>query len=167
MGAGPRASGVEHPLYFQLCAGSFVWRHSTAAACKSRWVSVSGTSGPALADERTINATGHGVESCKAWLEARKDGYSAGYGDWLLGYLTGVKSLGTYRRQRFATRSKCSGDDRMGRQVLYCISKGKHRIGSPPTDPRFGTPSKRIRHFIAAMKLAVMKRRADYAYRWI
>ena len=57
---------------------------------KSRWVSVSGTSGPALADERTINATGHGVESCKAWLEARKDGYSAGYGDWLLGYLTGV-----------------------------------------------------------------------------
>ena len=55
----------------------------------------------------------------------------------------------------------------MGRQVLYCISKGKHQIGSPPTDPRFGTPSKRIRHFIAAMKLAVMKRRADYAYRWI
>ena len=94
MGAGPRASGVEHPLYFQLCAGSFVWRHSTAAACESRWVSVSGTSGPALADERTINATGHGVKSCKAWLEARKDGYSAGYGDWLLGYLTGVNLWG-------------------------------------------------------------------------
>ena len=31
---------------------------------------------------------------CKAWLEARKDGYSAGYGDWLLGYLTGVNLWG-------------------------------------------------------------------------
>jgi hypothetical protein len=57
-------------------------------------VLVGGASGPALADERTINAIGHGVESCKAWLESRKDGYSAGYGDWLLGYLTGVNLWG-------------------------------------------------------------------------
>jgi hypothetical protein len=49
---------------------------------------------PALADERTINAMGHGVESCQAWLEARKNGSSAGYGDWLLGYLTGVNLWG-------------------------------------------------------------------------
>jgi hypothetical protein len=55
---------------------------------------IGGPSGPALADERTINAMGHGVESCQAWLEARKDGYSAGYGDWLLGYLTGVNLWG-------------------------------------------------------------------------
>jgi hypothetical protein len=55
---------------------------------------ISGASGPARADEKTINAIGHGVESCKAWLESRKDGYSAGYGDWLLGYLTGVNLWG-------------------------------------------------------------------------
>jgi len=57
-------------------------------------VLIGGASGPALADERTINAIGHGVESCKAWHEARKDGYSTGYGDWLLGYLTGVNLWG-------------------------------------------------------------------------
>jgi hypothetical protein len=57
-------------------------------------VLIGSVSGPALADERTINAMGHGVESCQAWLEARKDGYSAGYGDWLLGYLTGVNLWG-------------------------------------------------------------------------
>jgi hypothetical protein len=49
---------------------------------------------PAIADEKTINALGHGVEPCQAWLDARKDGYSAGYGDWLLGYLTGVNLWG-------------------------------------------------------------------------
>jgi hypothetical protein len=57
-------------------------------------VLIGAISGPALADERTINAIGHGVESCRTWLEARKDGYSAGYGDWLLGYLTGVNLWG-------------------------------------------------------------------------
>jgi hypothetical protein len=57
-------------------------------------VLICGTSDPARADERTINAIGHGVEACKAWLESRKDGYSAGYGDWLLGYLTGVNLWG-------------------------------------------------------------------------
>jgi hypothetical protein len=55
---------------------------------------IGAASTPAIADERTINAIGHGVEPCKAWLEARKDGYSAGYGDWLLGYLTGVNLWG-------------------------------------------------------------------------
>jgi hypothetical protein len=57
-------------------------------------VLIGGASTPGIAEERTINAIGHGVESCKAWLEARKDGYSAGYGDWLLGYLTGVNLWG-------------------------------------------------------------------------
>jgi hypothetical protein len=57
-------------------------------------VLIGGPSGPALGDEGTINAMGHGVESCQAWLEARKDGYSVGYGDWLLGYLTGVNLWG-------------------------------------------------------------------------
>lgn len=57
-------------------------------------VLIGAISGPALADERTINAIGHGVESCRTWLEARKGGYSAGYGDWLLGYLTSVNLWG-------------------------------------------------------------------------
>jgi hypothetical protein len=57
-------------------------------------VLIGSVSGSAFANERTINAMGHGVESCQAWLEARKDGYSAGYGDWLLGYLTGVNLWG-------------------------------------------------------------------------
>jgi hypothetical protein len=57
-------------------------------------VLMGGASTPAIADERTINAIGHGVEPCKAWLDARKDGYSVGYGDWLLGYLTGVNLWG-------------------------------------------------------------------------
>ena len=86
-------------------------------------VLVGGASSPALADERTINAIGHGVESCKAWLEARKDGYSAGYGDWLLGYLTGVNLWGPTGAE-ICCAIKMPGDDRMGRQVLYCISKG-------------------------------------------
>jgi hypothetical protein len=62
-------------------------------------VLIGGALGPANADERTINAVGHGVEPCKAWLDARKDGYSAGYGDWLMGYLTGVNLWGPTSRR--------------------------------------------------------------------
>jgi len=62
-------------------------------------VLIDGASGPAIADERTINAVGHGVEPCKAWLDARKNGYSAGYGDWLMGYLTGVNLWGPTSRR--------------------------------------------------------------------
>jgi hypothetical protein len=45
-------------------------------------------------EKRTVNMIGHGVESCGAWMESRKDGDSAGYGDWLLGYLSGVNLWG-------------------------------------------------------------------------
>jgi hypothetical protein len=76
-------------------------RRSSSAGARLLLVAVliGGALGPAIADERTINAMGHGVESCKAWLEARKDGYSAGYGDWLLGYLTGVNLWGPTSRR--------------------------------------------------------------------
>jgi hypothetical protein len=46
------------------------------------------------AEEKTVNMIGHGVESCGAWTESRKDGNSAGYGDWLLGYLSAVNLWG-------------------------------------------------------------------------
>jgi hypothetical protein len=52
-----------------------------------------GASG-SFANERALNVIGHGAESCSAWAESRKDGYSAGYGDWLLGYLSGVNVWG-------------------------------------------------------------------------
>jgi len=48
----------------------------------------------ALAQEKSIRLIGHGVEPCTAWVEARKDGYSGGYGDWLLGYVSGVNLWG-------------------------------------------------------------------------
>jgi hypothetical protein len=46
------------------------------------------------AEERTITAIGQGTELCSAWTESRKDGYSAGYGDWLLGYISGANVWG-------------------------------------------------------------------------
>jgi hypothetical protein len=48
----------------------------------------------ATADDRTVLAIGHGTELCGGWTKSRKDGYSAGYGDWLLGYLVGANVWG-------------------------------------------------------------------------
>jgi hypothetical protein len=47
-----------------------------------------------VAEERTVTVMGHGSESCRTWIESRKEGYSVGYGDWLLGYLSGVNDWG-------------------------------------------------------------------------
>src|ERR1043165_132116 len=50
--------------------------------------------GAVAGEDKTINMLGHGVEPCRAWLESRKDGHSVGYGDLLLGYLSGVNLWG-------------------------------------------------------------------------
>lgn len=79
--------------YARPCAGARSTRRVLLIANLVA-VLIGSYSGSPFANERTINAMGHGVESCQAWLEARKDGYSAGYGDWLLGYLGGVNLWG-------------------------------------------------------------------------
>ena len=48
----------------------------------------------AEAEERTITAIGRGTELCSAWTESRKEDYSAGHGDWLLGYISGANIWG-------------------------------------------------------------------------
>lgn len=48
----------------------------------------------AEAEEKAITAIGHGTELCSAWTESRKEGYSARYGDWLLGYIVGANVWG-------------------------------------------------------------------------
>jgi hypothetical protein len=66
----------------------------------------------------TVNMIGHGVESCRAWMESRKDGHSAGYGDWLLGYLSGVNLWGpTAGRDLLLHRS---GQEMMEWVDKYC-----------------------------------------------
>jgi hypothetical protein len=46
------------------------------------------------AEQRTITAIGHGTEICSAWTNSRRDGYSAGYSDWLLGYIVAANVWG-------------------------------------------------------------------------
>ena len=67
------------------------WR---SRACTVLAVLIVAGTASVLAQEKNIMLIGHGVEPCSAWADARKDGYSAGYGDWLLGYVSGVNLWG-------------------------------------------------------------------------
>ncbi len=76
----PFANGIAlQLLLWGITVASFI--------ATSAWDSVT-------AEERTVTVIGHGSESCRAWVEFRKEGYSVGYGDWLLGYLSGVNDWG-------------------------------------------------------------------------
>jgi hypothetical protein len=94
------------------------------------WIALllSGCAGVFAGEEKTVNMIGHGVESCRAWIDSRKDGHSAGYGDWLLGYLSGVNLWGpTSGRDLLRNRS---GQEMIEWVDNYCKAFPDHEIES-------------------------------------